>query len=71
MEYYYIEIDPETKKGKLEFRYGTGPITETHPISEFKVVESREISYHSTESDTIHVERGPKHISFTMMENPD
>lgn len=66
-EYYYIEVDSETKKGQLEFRYGSGPITESHPISDFKLMESREIVYHSTEGDTVHMEHGPKSISFTMM----
>ena len=64
-EYYYITVDSETKKGKIEFRMGDK--LESQPISEFKLIESREISYHTTEGDTTHIEHGPKIISFTMM----
>ena len=65
MEYYYIQVDPETKKGQLEFRLGQR--TEIQPIENFKLIESREIRYHTTEGDIICTDLGPKVISFSMI----
>lgn len=65
MEYYYIQVDSETKAGHLEFRLGTK--MESQAIIDFKLIESREISYHSTEGDVVETNFGPKNISLSMV----
>jgi len=65
MEHYYIQVDSETKEGRLELRFGTK--VECQPIRNFKLIESREITYHTTEGDVICTDSGPKNISLSMM----
>ena len=65
LEYYTIIVDPISRNGELEFRYGSR--IEKQLIKDFKLMEKREIMYHSTEGDVIDVEQGPTIVSLSMM----
>ena len=65
LEHYHITVDPISRRGELELHYGSK--VEKQLIKDFKLIENREITYHSTEGDVIHVEQGPVHVSLSMM----